>query len=71
MMAGLMQVGIVFGDMIVTYLLTTRAAKFGYVNSVLIGGLLKLLTGYFYVWYTNWIVLVVAGTIGVISSTGG
>ncbi len=51
MMAGFIQAGIVFGDMIVTNILTKKAAKIGYVNTLLIAGLLNVVTGCFYVWY--------------------
>jgi len=46
--ASWIQSGIVFGDIFLSLILTTQADKFGRVNTLMLGALLKLLTGLFY-----------------------
>jgi MFS family permease len=69
--ASWIQSGIVFGDVIISLVLTTQADKIGRVNTLMIGAFLKLLTGLFYAEADNVIILTVSGILGVISVTGG
>ena len=46
--ASLIQSSIVFGDIFVSLFLTTKADKIGRINTLMLGALLKLLTGIFY-----------------------
>jgi hypothetical protein len=50
--------------------LTTKADVFGRKKTLMIGALLKLLTGLFYAYSNNLYILVITGIIGVISVTG-
>jgi hypothetical protein len=69
--ASLIQTGIVTGDIVISLLLTTQADKIGRINALMIGSLLKLITGIIYAQSDNITVLVVTGIFGVISVTGG
>jgi hypothetical protein len=71
MQASWIQTGIVSGDIIISLFLTTRADKMGRVNTLMIGSLLKLVTGIFYAESITPIILVISGIFGVISVTGG
>ena len=62
---------IVAGDIFISLFLTTRADKLGRVNTLMIGSLLKLITGLVYAESSNVIILTIAGIFGVISVTGG
>ena len=66
-----MQSGIVFGDILVSLILTTQADRFGRINTLMIGSALKVITGLCYAESTNPIVLLIAGVLGVISVSGG
>lgn len=46
--AGWIQTGIVAGDIMISLFLTTRADKIGRVNTLMLGALLKLVTGIIY-----------------------
>ena len=65
------QSGIVFGDVLVSLVLTTQADRIGRINTLMFGSLLKLLTGLCYAESDNAIILVVSGILGVISVSGG
>ena len=67
---GIIQFAVILGDIVVSLILTTKADKFGRKNTLIIGALLKVITGIFYAYSSNLIVLVIAGIIGVISVTG-
>ena len=62
---------IVVGDLLITLWLTTRADTFGRRRTLVIGALLKLLSGVVFASTTSFAALVVAGTLGVISVAGG
>ena len=65
------QTAIVGGDIGVSLFLTTRADKIGRINTLMLGSLLKLLTGLIYAEVESIAILVLAGIFGVISVTGG
>lgn len=69
--AGWIQTGIVAGDIMISLFLTTRADKIGRVNTLMLGALLKLITGIVYAESSNIIILTISGIFGVISVTGG
>ena len=69
--ASAMQTGIVAGDIVISLFLTTRADRIGRVNTLMLGALLKIVTGLVYAEAESVMVLVVAGIFGVISVTGG
>ncbi len=69
--ASWVQSGIVFGDIIISLILTTRADRIGRVNTLMFGSFLKLLTGMFYADASNITILTISGIFGVISVTGG
>ncbi len=48
MQASWIQTGIVSGDIIISLFLTTRADKLGRINTLMVGSLLKLITGIIY-----------------------
>lgn len=66
-----MQSGIVFGDVAISLVLTTQADKFGRINTLMIGALLKLITGIVYAQSSSVMILTIAGVLGVISVSGG
>ena len=43
-----MQSSIVFGDILVSLVLTTQADRFGRINTLMVGALLKVVTGLCY-----------------------
>jgi MFS family permease len=65
------QSGIVFGDVLISLVLTTQADRIGRIKTLMFGSLLKLLTGLCYAESSNIIILVISGILGVISVTGG
>ena len=65
------QTGIVVGDIAISLFLTTRADKIGRILTLMIGSLLKFITGFIYAQSENAVVLLLAGVLGVISVTGG
>jgi MFS family permease len=69
--ASWIQSGIVFGDVLISLVLTTHADRFGRINTLMVGALLKLLTGLCYAESNNSIILIISGIFGVISVTGG
>ena len=58
------------GDIVISLILTTKADKFGRKNTLIIGAILKVITGIIYAYSSNLMALVIAGIIGVISVTG-
>lgn len=69
--AGVLMTLILVGDLIVTLNLTTRADSFGRRNVLIIGALLKFGAGVVFASTSNYALLVVAGIVGVISTSGG
>jgi MFS family permease len=67
---GIIQFAVILGDIVVSLILTTKADKFGRKNTLIIGALLKVITGILYAYYADLTVLIIAGIIGVISVTG-
>lgn len=63
--------GILFGDLLITLNLTTRADAFGRKYVLLIGALLKFGAGCAFALTDNFWILMIAGIIGVISTSGG
>src|SRR5438128_3030462 len=58
------------GDTVVSLYLTTRADRLGRRRMLILGALLMTAAGVAFAWTRNFLVLVVAGTIGVISPSG-
>ncbi len=69
--AGVLMTLILLGDLLVTLNLTTRADTFGRRNVLVIGALLKFGAGVVFASTSNYALLVVAGIVGVISTSGG
>jgi MFS family permease len=69
--AGVLMTLILLGDLLVTLNLTTRADSFGRRNVLIIGALLKFGAGVVFASTSNYALLVVAGIVGVISTSGG
>lgn len=69
--AGWIQTCIVFGDIFISLFLTTRADKIGRINTLMLGSLLKLITGVIYAESESIVILIFTGIFGVISVTGG
>jgi len=69
--ASWLQSSIVFGDIFLSLILTTKADKIGRVNTLMLGALLKLATGLFYAFTSDIILLAISGILGVISISGG
>jgi hypothetical protein len=67
---GIIQSAVIFGDIVISLILTTKADVFGRKNTLMLGALLKLFTGLFYAMSNSLIILVITGIIGVISVTG-
>jgi MFS family permease len=65
------QSGIVFGDVLISLVLTTHADRIGRLSTLMFGSLLKLVTGLCYAESSNTIILIVSGVLGVISVPGG
>ena len=62
---------ILVGDLVITLFLTTRADVFGRRRTLVLGSFLKVLAGLAFAFSTNYAVLVLAGIVGVISTSGG
>lgn len=63
---------ILAGDLVITLFLSTRADKvIGRRRTLIIGAALKILSGLTFAFTTKYWILVIAGIIGVISSSGG
>jgi MFS family permease len=58
------------GDTIVSLILTTRADRFGRARVLVVGAVLMAVAGAAFAVTTNFVVLLIAGTIGVISPSG-
>lgn len=69
--ASWIQTGIVAGDIMISLFLTTRADKMGRLNTLMLGAILKLVTGLIYAESENIFILLITGIFGVISVTGG
>jgi len=69
--ASWIQTGIVAGDIVISLFLTTRADKLGRINTLMMGALLKLITGLIYAEAESHLILLISGILGVISVTGG
>lgn len=67
---GLLNFAVIVGDIVVSLILTTKADIIGRKNTLIIGAILKLITGIFYAYSENLIVLIIMGIVGVISVTG-
>lgn len=69
--ASWIQTGIVAGDIMISLFLTTRADKMGRLNTLMLGAILKLVTGLIYAESESIFILLITGIFGVISVTGG
>lgn len=69
--ASWIQSSIVFGDICISLILTTHADRFGRINSLMLGSLLRLITGFVYAESSNVILITISGILGVISVSGG
>src|SRR5689334_13812964 len=67
---GLLLTATLFGDTLVSLYLTTRADRIGRRRMLIIGAALMTAAGLAFAFTRNWWLLVVAGTIGVISPSG-
>jgi MFS family permease len=67
---GLLLTCTLVGDTVLSLFLTTRADRFGRRRTLLIGAALMMLAGLVFASTGNWWVLLLAGTIGVISPSG-
>ena len=70
-MIGCLFTATLFGDLVITFYLTTTADSFGRRTTLLIGSLLKIFAGVSYAFTGNFVLLLLAGMIGIISPTGG
>ncbi|CAF0953254.1 unnamed protein product [Didymodactylos carnosus] len=68
---GVLFTGILIGDLVITLFLTTRADRFGRRNILIVGALLKIGAGLTFAFVDSFAALLLAGTIGIISPTGG
>jgi len=69
--AGFLMTGILLGDLMITLNLTTRADTFGRKYVLLIGSILKCGAGVVFAITDNFVILLLAGIVGVISTSGG
>jgi MFS family permease len=67
---GLLLTLILVGDTAVSLYLTTRADRLGRRRMLIIGAMLMVAAGVTFAWTRNFLLLIVAGTIGVISPSG-
>jgi len=67
---GLLLTLILVGDTAVSLYLTTRADRLGRRRMLIIGAMLMVAAGLTFAWTRNFLLLIVAGTIGVISPSG-
>lgn len=68
---GILLTSILVGDLVITLYLSTRADAFGRRATLVIGSALKIFAGATFASTSSYPVLVVAGIIGVISTSGG
>ena len=68
---GALFTGTLVGDLLITFYLTTTADSWGRKNTLLVGALLKIFAGVLFSLSDSFLVLLLAGTLGVISPTGG
>lgn len=68
--AGVVLTATMVGDLVLTFILTTRADSWGRRRTLMVGAGLKLFAGAVFVSSNNVILLVIAGTIGVITPNG-
>jgi MFS family permease len=68
---GALLTGILVGDIVISLYLTTRADAIGRRRVLLIGSALKILAGLTFSFSRNFYVLMAAGVVGVISTSGG
>lgn len=62
---------ILLGDLAITMWLTTSADRIGRKKTLAIGALLKLFTGCMFATSESYIILILSGIVGVISTSGG
>mmetsp|Transcript_30370 Transcript_30370/g.66357 ORF Transcript_30370/g.66357 Transcript_30370/m.66357 type:complete len:501 (-) Transcript_30370:244-1746(-) len=63
--------GILLGDLAITFVLTTHADTFGRRKTLVVGSILKSFAGIAFGTCSNFYVLLLAGILGVVSTTGG
>ncbi|CAF3790882.1 unnamed protein product [Rotaria sp. Silwood1] len=68
---GTLFTAILIGDIIITLLLTTTADALGRRNILVIGSILKLFAGIMFAFVDQYLLLALAGIVGIISPTGG
>ena len=68
---GALFTGILVGDLVITFYLSTTADSWGRKNTLIVGALLKIFAGVIFALTDNFWLLLLAGTVGVISPTGG
>ena len=68
---GALFTGTLVGDLVITFYLTTTADSWGRKNTLIVGALLKIFAGVIFALTDNFLLLLAAGTLGVISPTGG
>ena len=68
---GALFTGTLVGDLLITFYLTTTADSWGRKNTLIVGALLKIFAGVIFALTDNFLLLLAAGTLGVISPTGG
>lgn len=67
---GLIQFVVILGDILISLVLTRTADKLGRKNTLIIGSILKILTGIMYAYSESLILLIITGVFGVISVSG-
>ncbi|MEP6602026.1 MAG: MFS transporter [Nitrospirota bacterium] len=68
---GLLLTFTLLGDTLVSLFLTTQADRIGRRRMLIVGSILMVGAGLIFAWTHNFLLLVVAGTVGVISPSGG
>ena len=68
---GLLLTLTLLGDTLVSLFLTTQADRLGRRRMLIVGSILMAGAGLIFAWTSNFLLLVIAGTIGVISPSGG
>ena len=71
MQIGALFTGTLVGDLLITFYLTTTADSWGRKNTLIVGAILKIFAGVVFSLTDNFFLLLLAGTLGVISPTGG
>ncbi len=69
--ATLLQSATIAGDIVISLILTSKADRIGRLNTLMLGAVLKLITGLIYAESENLTLLFVTGIFGVLSVTGG